>query len=360
MSAAAPGCYVHQIATAVPARTLEQHEAEALLQGANINSRSARLLKRLTRLTGIRKRHLAALDFQAALDDGVGIYRPSSRQPGGPGMAARTALFDTAARPLVRDLLSQLSGQRLARADLLVTASCTHASSPGLERAVFADCAIPRSVQRWNLGFMGCSAALAAMRLVFQARRLGRSALVVACELSSLHFQYTDQLDQMTANLLFSDGAAALIMSSERARVRVLDCRCAALPEAADQMLWLAGDHGLELRLSPELPDTLGGVLPAIVRDFLRPHGLRSADVSHWLVHPGGPQILERTAEALRLPAQALDLSRSILREFGNMSSPTILFIMQALFRQEAGGVAVALAFGPGLTIEMVLLDLGS
>jgi predicted naringenin-chalcone synthase len=125
-------------------------------------------------------------------------------------------------------------------------------------------------------------------------------------------------------------------------------------------MLWLAGDHGLELRLSPELPDTLGGVLPAIVRDFLRPHGLRSADVSHWLVHPGGPQILERTAEALRLPAQALDLSRSILREFGNMSSPTILFIMQALFRQEAGGVAVALAFGPGLTIEMVLLDLGS
>lgn len=359
MTRSSAGCYVQQIVTAVPPRCLQQHETAALLQGANINARSTRLVQRLTRLTGIDKRHLAALDFQSALDDEVGIYRPSCRQPAGPGMGARSALFDAAAEPLVRDVVRGFRPQSLlTNVEALVTVSCTHASSPGLERAVFAHSAVPRCVQRWNLGFMGCSAALAAMRLAFQTTPRVRSTLIVACELSSLHFQYTDHVDQMTANLLFSDGAAATILCVSPTAVRVLDCRCAALPEAADQMRWFAGDHGLELRLSPELPDTLGQAVPEMVTDFLRPHGLRTSDVKHWIVHPGGPQILDRIALALDLPAQALDLSRSILRNFGNMSSPTILFIMKSLFEQRADGLALALAFGPGLTIEMVLLDL--
>lgn len=351
-------CYVHRITTALPRQALEQAQAEERLPGTCRNRRSEKLLQRINRLTGIKKRHLAILDFQSTLHDQKGIYRPSIEQPEGPGMAARTAMFDQAAGPLVQRLLKDFPPESLTNIDTLVTVSCTHASSPGLEQPVFAHSTVPVGVQRWNLGFMGCSAALAAIRLIHRARAETREALIVACELSSLHFQYTDEIDQMTANLLFADGAAAMIMSARPAAVRVIDCACRTLPQAAEQMVWFAGDHGLQLRLSPLLPETLGRVIPEVVGSFLARNSLSVADVGHWLVHPGGPQILDSTQDALHLPSGAIDLSRSILTEYGNMSSPTILFILKELMERKENGLALAIAFGPGLTIETVLFEL--
>ena len=112
---------------------------------------------------------------------------------------------------------------------------------------------------------MGCSGGLAAMRLVHQMADRGKEALIVACELSSLHFQYTDKLDQLTANVLFADGAAAMTLSPRRSAMRVVDCRCSTLPAQANQMVWFADDHGLRLELSQDLPDTLAASLPAAV-----------------------------------------------------------------------------------------------
>src|SRR5262249_38275604 len=154
-------------------------------------------------------------------------------------------------------------------------------------------------------------------------------ALVVACELSSVHFQYTDELDQMTANVLFSDGAAAILVGPAPSAVRIVAARSIALPKFADQMVWFAADSGLRLRLSQDLPDTLAAHLPAAVDTFLRDNGLTSRDIKHWLVHPGGPQILDAVEKTLALPTDALRHSRDVFREFGNMSSPTILFIMK-------------------------------
>jgi len=271
-------------------------------------------------------------------------------------MGARTATFDKAAGPLVLRALGGFSHEQLKGVDTLVTVSCTHASSPGLERPIFGRTPVPPSVDRWNLGFMGCSAALAGLRLAQQRAALKRTSLVVACELSSLHFQYTDVLDQMTANLLFSDGAAAMLLSPEPTAVRVVDCRSVSVPELAEQMVWFAGDQGLQLRLSQELPETLAAHVPGAVDRFLRDNGLDRGGVDHWLVHPGGTQILEAVEQSLRLPADALRLSREVYRNFGNMSSPTIFFIMKSLFDSDAAGSVLAMAFGPGLTIEMVLL----
>ena len=196
------------------------------------------------------------------------------------------------------------------------------------------------------------------MRLVHQTGPDAVNALIVACELSSLHFQYTNRLDQMTANVLFADGAAAMVLSSEPSAIRVVDCRCATLPEAADQMVWFADDHGLRLELSQDLPDTLSEHLPSVVDSLLRDNGLSPTDIDHWLVHPGGPQILDGARESLKLPEGALDLSRSVLRRYGNMSSPTIFFIMRELFETKADGMCLAIAFGPGLTIELALLEI--
>jgi len=353
----APSCYVHGVGTAVPDRALTTDEAAQLLQKTCRDPRTAKLLRRVARLTGIETRHLAALDIQFG-ENPQPLYKPPDEQPYGPGMGARNALFERVAGPLVRRALEAFSPQSLARVQSLVTCSCTHASSPGLEQPIFVHTSVPTTVDRWNLGFMGCSAALAGLRLIHQTAALGRHALVVACEISSLHFQYTDALDQMTANMLFSDGAAAILLDPEPSTVRIVDCRCAALPAAADQMVWFADDHGLRLELAQELPETLGKNIRPPVEAFLLDNHLAVEQVGHWLVHPGGPQILDAVQEALGLAPDALEGSRAVLRRYGNMSSPTILFILRELCERKVGGWCLAMAFGPGLTIEMVLLEI--
>ncbi len=353
-----PACFVQDIRTAVPTRVLRAGEAADVMRQTCRSPRTARLLRRIVRLTGIESRHLAALDHQDGDDIAARLYQPAGVQPHGPAMGRREALFAGAADPLVAAALADLPRDALRAVRTLVTCSCTHASAPGLERPVFAHAPLSTDVARWNLGFMGCSAGLAALRLA-QATAAQGAALVVACELSSLHFQYSDDLDQITANLLFADGAAALLLGPRPSAARVVDAVSIALPEQAGQMTWFADDHGLRLHLSPDLPETLAAHLPAVIADLLARHGLRQADVAHWLVHPGGPQVLDSVAACLDLSDDALDLSRAVLRTYGNMSSPTILFILRDLLRTEPRGWCVALAFGPGLTVEAVLLELG-
>jgi len=298
------------------------------------------------------------LDPQIAPYTAEALYRARDVQPQGPGMGARMAQFERLSGPLVLQALRDFEPAGLATVDALITISCTHALAPAFERPLLMHTRLRPGIDRWNLGFMGCSAGLAAMRLVHQMAAPGRNALIVACELSSLHFQYTDALDQLTANVLFSDGAAAMTLSSQPAAARVVACRCAAVPQYADQMVWFADDHGLRLRLSQDLPDTLAAHVPSVVTKFLAESDTSPAAIDHWLVHPGGPQILDAVQGALDLRADALHLSRSVLSRYGNMSSPTIFFILQELLAARLAGRCVAMAFGPGLTIELVLLEI--
>lgn len=348
------GCFIHGIGVAVPDRSLSCHESADLFQQATPNSRSARLLARVARLTGIEKRHLAALNQQGENLGAEKLYLPVSEQPHGPGMSARTRAFEREAAPLVLRAISELPVEALSAVQTLVTVSCTHASSPGLELPILTCTPIPGTVHRWNLGFMGCSAGLAAIRLVHQLS--AGEALIAACELSSLHFQYTDQVDQMTANLLFGDGAAVMLLSNRFSPVRVVACRSFSLPAMADQMVWWAGDHGLQLRLSQELPDTIASNLPSALGAFLDQTGMSKRAIDHWLVHPGGPQILDAVENSLQLPVDSLIFSRNVFRRFGNMSSSTIFFILKEVLAAGVVGNAVAMAFGPGLTIELMLL----
>lgn len=351
-------CYVQRIGTAVPEHTLGAQESVDLFKRACSNPRTARLLPRIVRLTGIERRHLAVMDPRFVPGGTEALYRTPDEQPHGPGMGARTALFEQVSGPLVLRALRDFPPAELAKLDVLITASCTHASAPGLERPILTETPVPATVDRWNLGFMGCSAGLAAMRMVYNQASRGKQTLIVACELSSLHFQYTDQMDQLTANVLFADGAAAMTISPRPAAARIVDCRCVSLPKLADMMVWFADDHGLRLRLSQDLPDALHAAVPDMVGSFLADNGISVADVEHWLVHPGGPQILDSVQQGLHLPKGALRLSHEVLRTHGNMSSPTIFFILKALLDSNADGRCVAMAFGPGLTVEMVLLDI--
>jgi alkylresorcinol/alkylpyrone synthase len=349
--------YLHGIGTSTPACALTQDEAVERMRVTCRDERTHRIIRRIGRQSGIEKRHLVALNWQQD-DDGAALYRPATEQPHGPGMGARNACFDTAADDLVRRAVGKLPGTFAAQAETLVTVSCTHASSPGLERPIFAHTGVSPAAHRWNLGFMGCSAGLSALRLVHGLAPRQQRALVCTCELSSLHLQYSDAIDQITANLLFADGATALALAPEPSGVAVLNCRSVHLPAAAHQMTWFADDHGLRLELSRDLPDTLGAHLKPAVDDVLGAIGSTRDDVDNWLVHPGGPQILDAVEETLGLGPDALADSRGVLRDYGNMSSSTIFFILERLIARRGEGLSVAIAFGPGLTIELAVLEL--
>jgi prepilin-type processing-associated H-X9-DG protein len=353
-----PACYVQEIGSAVPEHSMDAKETIELFQQTCGDARTARLLPRIVRLTGIDKRHLTVLDPRIRPFGPEPLYRPLAEQPHGPGMGERTAVFEKMSGPLVLRALGDIPSTRLAEVETLITASCTHASAPGLEYPILSQTPVRPSVDRWNLGFMGCSAGLAAMRLAYQMAGQSRQVLLVACELSSLHFQYTDDLDQLTANVLFADGAAAMTISPRPGPAQIVACRCASVPKHAGEMVWFADDHGLRLHLSQDLPDTLRTTVPAVVDGFLREQGTSAGEIRHWLVHPGGPQILDAVQESLGLAGDALQISRSVLRRYGNMSSPTIFFILKELLETRANGRCLAMAFGPGLTVEMVLLDI--
>lgn len=318
--------------------------------------RTHRLIRHVARQSGITKRHLAVLDWQ---DDATRapLYLSASEQPDGPGMGHRNALFSVASSELIGRALASVPPDVIDAIQTLVTVSCTHASSPGLERPIFEHASLCADVQRWNLGFMGCSAGLAALRLVHGLRPDRQTSLICTCELSSLHFQYSENIDQITANMLFADGAAAIFVAPSPSPIRVRHCRCVHLPATADQMTWFADDYGLKLKLSRELPSTLAEHLGRAVDTFLEECGMSRTDIDHWLVHPGGPQILDSAEATLGLAANSLVDSRGVLNEFGNMSSSTIFFVLQRLVERGGVGRCLAMAFGPGLTIEFAMLD---
>lgn len=286
--------------------------------------------------------------------------------------------------PLVEDVSTWTTGQRMRRyaqearplgkaavagalADagvaaedvgLFAVVSCTGYGTPGVDIRVAADLGMAPDVQRLVVGHMGCYAALPGLGAVtdFAVAR-GRPAVLLCLELTSLHVQPpTADMGQVVAHALFGDAAAAVVVEPAPAEgPSVLDVVALTDPGTADHMTWDVTDHGFRMGLSPEVPAVLARHVGPMVAGLLERHGLRPAEVDAWAVHPGGPRILDTVATGLDLPTGALDASRRVLAERGNCSSSTVLMVLEEL-RPRPGRPAVALAFGPGLTLYAALL----
>jgi predicted naringenin-chalcone synthase len=187
------------------------------------------------------------------------------------------------------------------------------------------------------------------------------AARVLACcvELCSLHFQYGWHEQQMVANALFADGAAAAVgvpAAAAPANAWQLAATGSRLfPDSADAMTWNIGDHGFAMTLSPRVPDLIATHLRPWLEGWLVQHDLGVDQVASWAIHPGGPRILSAVEKALGLPREATAVSRKVLAACGNMSSPTVLFILDRLRDRRAPRPCVALGFGPGLVAEAML-----
>ena len=263
--------------------------------------------------------------------------------------------------------VSQLRNQHVidpAKVTHLVTVSCTGFAAPGLDWQLLDALGLSPQVQRVQVGFMGCHGAINGLRTARGLAAADPDAVVLLCavELCSLHYRMNWESDAMVGNALFADGAAAVaVVGSQRSDefdcgIPILDCASIRIPDSSDQMSWRIGDHGFDMTLTGEVPSSIQKHLKTWLSQWLAQHGLSQGDISQWIVHPGGPRILDATEAALGLGRNALTHSREVLSELGNMSSPTVLFVLQRSIEAGETGPKVILAFGPGLVAEAALL----
>jgi len=268
-----------------------------------------------------------------------------------PPTSERMGLYAEAAPELALEAIAALEKQTpISGVTHLVAASCTGFVAPGIDQIIAARLGLADDVERTLVGFMGCYAAVAALRL---ARHVVRSeprsrVLVVTIELSTLHLQPENRLEPMLAMLQFGDGAAAALVSADETGIAIERFFAATLPDSAGLIRWTVGDTGFAMHLSGEVPSRIARALGD--------EGMRAriggGQIDQWAVHAGGRSILDAVEHALALPAAALAASREILRRYGNMSSATLLFVLDALMRRTQIEDGAAMAFGPGLAME--------
>jgi predicted naringenin-chalcone synthase len=263
-------------------------------------------------------------------------------------------IYAEAAPALALAAIGKLERASVERVTHLVVASCTGFIAPGVDQIISRELGLEDSVERTLIGFMGCYAGIAALRTAYHIVRSQPAArvLVVTVELSTLHLQFTQDVEALLGMLQFGDGAAAALVTSEASGYRMARQFAVAVPDSDTLIQWAIGDNGFTMQLSGEVP---GRIATALADSLVRERILDKTtprEFDSWAVHAGGRSILDAVQRAFSLPDEALDQSRDVLSRYGNMSSSTLLFVLAALLEQPEHRRGIALAFGPGLAAE--------
>jgi len=344
--------WLNRIGTAVPPHDIHAEFVDFARTTA-LDGRTSALFDRMVALADIEHRYAIFAPGPKPRDrvlDNEGFYRRGAF----PSTAARMARFETDAPVLANRAIAALdiTAERTAITHLVV-ATCTGFTAPGLDFQIMREARLAETVERTMVGFMGCFAAVNALKLAHHIVRSEPHAkvLVVNLELSSLHLQEDWRIEKLLSFLLFGDGASACLVSAEPTGLALGQFRAAVIPNSSELITWHICDHGFEMHLA--------GQVPGRIRRWLPEHGAALlgnrtvADIDLWAVHAGGRSILDAVQQGLALPPDALIHSREVLRGFGNMSSATLMFVLDRILRNATStGDGIAMAFGPGLTVE--------
>ncbi len=306
---------------------------------------------------GIARRYsvFSAGDLSTGEIDGTGFYRRGEF----PTTRARMSQYEVHALPLalaaVRDLA--LDRDEALRITHLVVASCTGFSAPGLDLQLAAALGLRADVERTIVGFMGCSAAVPALRCARNAVLADPASrvLVVNLELCTLHMQETAELEPALSALLFADGCSAALVTADADGIVIDDVRACTIPDTADHITWQIGDGGFLMHLSGRVPGRIASVLKreaARADDGGILRGAGTQAIRHWAVHAGGRSVLDAVELGLSLGREALAHSRAVLHDYGNMSSATVMFVLRRMLDGGGDGPGLAMAFGPGMVAE--------
>ncbi len=340
-----------------PGEPIPQAEISRFMQLAHqLDAQERRKLDFLYRKSGIDSRHSVLEDFQTEEVSDFTFFPKNKELHPFPGTAARMQVFEEKgpelAEQAVRSALQQ-AGVEANSLTHLILISCTGMVAPGLELDLMRRLDIPSSVERYCIHFMGCYAAFTGLRLADQLVKANPKSrvLVVSVELCTLHFQKEYTEDNLLANSLFGDGAAAaLVMQSEKG-LQIKNYFSEVLWEGEKDMAWKIGDFGFEMRLSQYIPSLLNQGIRRL-RDLFEAK-FNFSKVRHVAIHPGGKQILIQVQEAFGLSPEVNRHALEVLRTCGNMSSASILFVLARMLQDSSiQGDILALGFGPGLTLE--------
>lgn len=346
--------HINAIATATPPNDV--HAAYVELIGTTIEDRRNRLIfQRMANRSGIEHRWSYFLPILCEPEDRT----PESFYVRGdyPATARRMRFYEEKAPALACEAIDRLDPDRESITHLVV-ASCTGFVAPGLDQLIVRRAGLNPSLERTLVGFMGCYAAVNALRAAHHIVRseLAARVLVVNLELCTLHLQDTQDLERLLAMMVFGDGCSAALVTAEAQGLAIHDFRAANLPESDELITWRIGDSGFDMRLSGEVP---GRIQSALAADRVRNsadgllRGERASAYDAWAVHAGGRTILDAVEHGFELEGDALARSREVLRGYGNMSSATLMFVLQKVLAEGAQvDNGMAMAFGPGLAAE--------
>lgn len=317
-----------------------------------------RKLKFLYNLSGIDTRYSVIPDYSCTINDWKFYPQTENLEPF-PMLEERMQWYNKYAAPLSVAAIRDCMNEKMATNEIthLITVSCTGMSAPGLDLQVMDLLGLPNHIYRTSVNFMGCYAAIHGLKMADAICKADTKAkvMVVCTELCTLHFQKDSTQDNIASTLLFADGSAAVLVTHDNYEAKGLQLKSfysEVVPKGKQEMAWELSSSGFLMTLSGFIPDLIEADFEPLVQRALQNAGLHKNEIAQWCVHPGGKRIVGAIQKTLQLPADALQKSNEVLQQFGNMSSPTILFVLKELMNVKTDGSVFGAAFGPGLTME--------
>jgi predicted naringenin-chalcone synthase len=350
------------IGTTVPSFRHEQEDILRFMQHIYaMNEADKRKLKFLYHKSGIQTRYSIIADYSRNINDWK-FYPHSENLEPFPTLEQRMAWYHKYAAPLSVDAIRCCINNKIhpSKVTHLITVSCTGMAAPGLDLQIMELMDLPKNIFRTSINFMGCYAAVHALKLadaICESEKESK-VLIVCTELCTLHFQREPTMDNIASSLLFGDGSAAVLVTADAHPARGIHLSSfysEVVPKGKKDMAWELSSTGFLMTLSGYIPDLIEEDFERLVTTALQKNNLRQSDITHWCIHPGGKKILEAIHDSLHFSNGRLDRSYDVLKEYGNMSSATIFFVLEKIMndlKHDQSGTIFGAAFGPGLTME--------
>ena len=358
---------IKSIGTAVPQF---MHEQDEILQFMSriyaFNEKDRRTLKYLYHQSGISRRYSVLSDYSQKPEN-WNFYPPTENLEPFPSIEQRMKVFNQYAVGLSANAIRNCLENQLALSEIthLITVTCTGLSAPGLDLQLMELLELPKNIFRTSVNFMGCYAAIHALKLADALCLSDPSAkvLIVCTELCTLHFQQESTTDNITSSLLFGDGSAAVLVTGDGDKTNgfpLLGFYGEVMTRGKQDMSWELSSTGFKMTLSSYVPDLIEEDFERLVSRAIAKQNITLDQITHWSIHPGGKKILEAIEKCMSIPKVKLDISYQVLRDYGNMSSPTILFVLKEILfsiDKSQKHTIFGAAFGPGLTMETFIIS---
>lgn len=351
-----------------PHRNHQSNVVDIMCDALQLNPKNARILKSLFRSSGIEYRHSVISDYTKSREEFE--FFPKDASELFPSTEKRMKIYEKAALPLslmaIENCLKQIPNFNIDAITHLITVSCTGMYAPGLDLEIIHHLNLSPLIRRTNINFMGCYAAFNGLRTADALCKADPTAkvLVICVELCTLHFQKDNSMDSLFSNSIFADGAAAVIVeanSNYNKRFNCSDFHCDIVPETSREMAWYVGDHGFKMILTSYVSQAIEFGIAEFAKRLLTKKKYDLSHIDFFAIHPGGIKILQACEKALGISVNDNQYSYQILRDYGNMSSATVLFVLKAIWDKISSNDhqknIFSCAFGPGLTLESVLLQ---